>query len=166
MVTDGMKESCHELIDNRHLNYHRYCQGPWLMERATVNTRKGGDWGEFENSNFDEVPFQSWSWKLLIASLFSLILSWFLSFSLSVWLTLAIVFPTEHCYLFMSLSFALSLNLFNQCNQSQSLPPTTNTLWADERYDTLGGSVLTNKPAEAPAAWHNPSCHGQSDSHI
>ncbi|KAK5896028.1 hypothetical protein CgunFtcFv8_009672 [Champsocephalus gunnari] len=61
MVTDGMKESCHELIDNRQLNYHRYCQGPWLMERATVNTRKGGDWGEFENSNFDEVPFQSWS---------------------------------------------------------------------------------------------------------
>ncbi|KAJ4925013.1 hypothetical protein JOQ06_003960, partial [Pogonophryne albipinna] len=40
MVTDGMKESCHELIDNRQLNYHRYCQDPWLMERATVNTRK------------------------------------------------------------------------------------------------------------------------------
>ncbi|KAF3859512.1 hypothetical protein F7725_021911 [Dissostichus mawsoni] len=43
MVTDGMKESCHELIDNRQLNYHRYCQGPWLMEHATVTRGKGSD---------------------------------------------------------------------------------------------------------------------------
>lgn len=61
IATDRMKEGCHELIDNRQLNYHRNCQatGWWSAPQSTGEVAAGE---RFEESNFDEVPFKARRW--------------------------------------------------------------------------------------------------------